>query len=396
MFEKIDLVILAGGYGTRIKAISKGIPKPILKLNNYTVLDYILMNFSKYKFRKIFIIAGYKGHLIKKKYNDKEYNLTKINVIIEKNPQGTATALNKIQSTCSKNFILVNGDTIFNIDLEDFYSKSKLVKNSIATIALCENKKNKYNKKLNYLTLKNNKIRINNFGHLMNGGIYLINKKIFKYINNKTHSLENDVVIQLINKNKISGVFFKNFLIDIGTPKTFKQAKYIIPRKFKKPAAFLDRDGVINEELGYVHNYKDFIYRKGVVQGLKHLIKKNYYIFIVTNQAGIAKKKFLLEDFLLLHAKIDKHLKKNKVYTDDIIYCPYHHKSQIKKYKKNSILRKPKPGMIKEILKKFDIDLNQSFVIGDQKKDKLMAKKMNINFEYAKKNFFKQIKNITK
>ena len=396
MFEKIDLVILVGGYGTRIRKVSKGLPKSMLKLNHYTILDYILMNLSKYKFRNIFIIAGYKGHLIRKKYDNLEYNLTKIKVFVEKKPKGTAIALEKIKNKCSKNFILANGDTIFDIDLNNFYKKSKSIKNSIASIALCKNKQSKHNKKLNNLGLKNNKLKLNKSGDLMNGGIYLINKNIFKHINKNTKSFENDVLIKLIEKNKVSGIFFDKFLIDIGTPKSFYEAKKIIPKKFKKPAAFLDRDGVVNEELGYVHNYKDFIYRKGVIKGLKHLIKKNYYIFIVTNQAGIAKKKFLLEDFLLLHAKIDKHLKKNKVYIDDIIYCPYHHKSKIKKYKKNSILRKPKAGMIKKILKRFNTDLNQSFVIGDQKKDELMAKKMNINFQYPNKDFFRQIKNITK
>ena len=70
MFEKIDLVILVGGYGTRIRKVSKGLPKSMLKLNHYTILDYILMNLSKYKFRNIFIIAGYKGHLIRKKYDN--------------------------------------------------------------------------------------------------------------------------------------------------------------------------------------------------------------------------------------------------------------------------------------------------------------------------------------
>ncbi len=394
MFEKIDLVILAGGYGTRIRSISKGIPKAILKLNSYTVLDYVIMSLSKYKFRKIYIIAGYKGFLIKKKYNNREYNLTKVNVIIEKNPSGTANAIKKIKKECSREFILVNGDTIFNIDLKKFFIKSKKKSNSIISIALCKNKQSKHNKKLNNLILKKNIISLNKNGKLMNGGIYCVNRKIFKYLNEHTKSLENDIILKLITKKKVSGVKFNNFLIDIGTPQSFRMGKNLIPKTIKKPAAFLDRDGVINEDNKYVHKFKDFIFRKGVIKGLKYLIKKNYFIFIVTNQAGIAKKKFKLDDFILLHKKIDKTLKKNNTYIDDVIFCPYHINSKIKKYKKNSILRKPKTGMIKEILKKFDIDLSKSFVIGDQKKDESMAKKMNLKFQFATNNFYDQVKTL--
>ena len=124
MFEKIDLVILAGGYGTRIKKISKNIPKILLKINNFTILDYVLMTYSKYKFRKIIIIAGFKGQLVKKRYHNKIYNLTKITVIEENKPKGTANAIRIIKNIVSNNFVLINGDTIFNINLANFVKRS--------------------------------------------------------------------------------------------------------------------------------------------------------------------------------------------------------------------------------------------------------------------------------
>jgi D,D-heptose 1,7-bisphosphate phosphatase len=391
MFEKIDLVILAGGYGTRIKKISKGIPKVLLKINNFTVLDYILMSNSKYKFRNIFIIAGHKGELIKKKYDNRIYNLTKIKVIQEKKPMGTGRALKIIKNIVSKNFILINGDTIFKINLNDFIKKSLSFKKALCTLAICHNSKNQYNKKLNNLTLIKNKIFFLKKSNFMNGGVYFFNKKIFNYFKKNTLSLENEIIKKLVDDKKVYGVNYKDFFIDIGTPKSFLKANILLKKFYYKPAAFLDRDGVINEDYGYVSQINNFKLRKNVISGIKKLIKNNFYIFIITNQAGIGKKIFSLKKFLILHKEINKIFLKKKIYIDDIKYSPYHLKSKIKKYQIKSNYRKPGNGMIKSILKSWSIDLQKSFFIGDKKSDYLCAKKSNINFKYTSKDFQKDI-----
>ena len=156
---------------------------------------------------------------------------------------------------------------------------------------------------------------------------------------------------------------------------------------------FLDRDGVINHDSGYVYKKKDFRFRKGVIKGLKYLIKKKYYIFIVTNQAGIAKGMFNENDFKKLHLYLKNNLSKKNIYFNDVQYCPYHPKGKIKIYKKKSSLRKPGNQMIKNILKKWLIDKRKSFMIGDKNSDKDCAKKSNLSFFYADSNFYTQIKN---
>ena len=87
----------------------------------------------------------------------------------------------------------------------------------------------------------------------------------------------------------------------------------------KKPAAFLDRDGVINYDRGYIYKFKDFKLRNGVIKGLQLLTKKKYLIFIVTNQAGIGKGLYTEKDFLILHLKIDRLFKKRKIKIHEII-----------------------------------------------------------------------------
>ena len=138
----------------------------------------------------------------------------------------------------------------------------------------------------------------------------------------------------------------------------------------------------------------NFTFRKGVIEGLKYLIKKKFLIFIVTNQAGIAKGIFKEKDFFKLHIDLKKKLSKKKIYFNDVQYCPFHQNGILKKYKKKSNLRKPDNQMIKNIFKKFLIDKKRSLMIGDKITDKKCAEKSNLTFFYAKENFLDQVKKI--
>jgi len=162
----------------------------------------------------------------------------------------------------------------------------------------------------------------------------------------------------------------------------------------KKPAAFLDRDGVINYDYGYVYRYKNFKLRPGVIKGLKLLTKNDYRIFIVTNQSGVARGFFKVEDVEFLHKLITKDLKKKKIIINEIKYSPFHIKGVIKKYKKNSKTRKPGNLMVKQLLKKWNTDQKKSFMIGDKNSDKICARTSKLYFQFPKKNFFSQIKSI--
>ncbi len=391
--NNLNLVILAGGKGSRIKKILKNQPKPMAKFNNKYFIEYIIQNFSKYNFKKIYILTGYKSKIIINKFNKKIFNFIEVICLKEKILMGTGGALNILKKKNINNFILINGDTIFNIDLNSLLKITK--KKQIGTIALTKNLSHK-NHKLSKLRLYKNTITNHSKGNLKNGGIYFFKKKIFKFINNKVSSLENDILPNLIDKKLLSGKIFSNFFLDIGTPKDYKKANNLLYKNFYKPAAFLDRDGVINYKKNYVYKKKDFKFKKGVIKGLKLLNQKGYYIFIVTNQAGIGKNIFKEKDFINLHKYIKIKLQKKKIYFNDVCYSPYHPKAKIKKYRKNSLTRKPGNLMIENIKKKWHINLKRSFMIGDQISDQLCAKKSKIYFEFANQNFYSQIKSIIK
>jgi histidinol-phosphate phosphatase family protein len=386
--NKVDLVILAGGKGSRIKKFLGKNPKPLLKIKKINFLQILLNKYAKYNFRKIYLLTGFRSKKIFNKFHNKEINFIKINCIKEKKLMGTGGCLFKLRKKLN-NFILVNGDTFFDIDMNKFL---ELKTGSIGSIALTKNHNYKSNNLLSNLCIKNNYVHYSKKKSLMNGGIYFFNKKIFKYISNKKISLEMDIMPELIINKYITGKKFTNFFLDIGTKKNLKVARKIIPIYLKRPAAFLDRDGVINKDLGYVSSSNRFIIKKNVIKGLKLLIKKNYYIFIISNQSGIAKKKFTYLQFLRFNIFFKKFFSRNKIFFDEIKYCLFHKDSKIPKLKKRSKFRKPGNLMIEKIFENWFINQKKSFMIGDKSSDKVCAQRSNLHFEFAENDFYKQTK----
>ena len=384
-----SLVILAGGKGSRISKYTKFVPKPLLKINNKAFLDYLLNFYAKFNFKKIYILTGYKSKFFNK-YNNKKNALSIIECVSEKEKLDTGGALLQIKKKINHNFLLINGDSFFEFDFFKFM-KIKISKNSLGKVFLMNNKNYKSNNKLANLNIIKNKISFG--GKLMNGGVYYL-KPAFLNLIKKKQSLEKDILPKLIIRKKIDGYFENTKFIDIGTYKNLKDSSKFFKNKKNISAAFLDRDGVINYDKKYVHKIKDLEFRSGAIDAIKFLNKKKIKVFIVTNQAGIAKNIFSEKVYLNFQKKYISMINKKNAIIDDIIYCPFHPLAKLKSYKKNSGYRKPGNLMIEALIKKWSVDKSKSFMIGDQKKDLLAAKKSKLYFEFAKENLFSQVKKI--
>jgi D-glycero-D-manno-heptose 1,7-bisphosphate phosphatase len=261
-------------------------------------------------------------------------------------------------------------------------------------MCLAKKKFNFYSKKLNNLSVKKNYIVLSNENKYINSGVSLLKKKILCNLKNEK-DFENEVLLKYIKKKKVIGKKFSNNLYEIGSYNNIIKFKNYIKKIKNRKSIFLDRDGVINYDYGYVSNLKKFKFRRGVISGLKLLIKKNFNIFIVTNQAGIAKNKFSLKNFIKLSKSIKEILSFNNIFINKLEFCPHHpNGAKNNVFKKNCNCRKPKIGMINNILKFNYVNKNKSIFIGDKKKDYLCAKRSGIRFLYAENNFFKQVKKI--
>ncbi|WP_133407414.1 D-glycero-beta-D-manno-heptose 1,7-bisphosphate 7-phosphatase [Parashewanella tropica] len=144
-------------------------------------------------------------------------------------------------------------------------------------------------------------------------------------------------------------------------------------------AVFLDRDGVINVDHGYVHKVDDFEYIEGVFDACKELKQMGYKLVVVTNQSGIARGMYSEDDFHALTEWMDWNFVDKGVELDGIYYCPHHPEKGLGEYKTDCDCRKPKPGMLISAARFLKIDLENSVMIGDKHDDMLAAKNAGIN-----------------
>ena len=398
-----DLVILVGGRGNRLRDLTKYTPKPMMDINGQPFIDILLRNLSKYYFEKIYLMAGYRSKKFIERYHNKKILFSKIIVITEKKPLGTGGALSLLRNKIKSNFILMNGDSFFNINLNTFIKKSLkyLNANIIGSIALVENKNYKSNNILSKLRISQNQIIKNcqKKQSLMNGGIYFFKKKILNNFKGKKKSLENDFLKKQILKQNIIGVKFKENFIDIGIKKNLYHFRSLNNKTNKNQRCiFFDRDGVINKSNGYVTKCKDFIINNGVKKTISYLNKKKILVIIITNQSAIARGYISEKQLENIHKFFCNNIKmSNGSFVNDIYYCPYLKNAKVNKYKKDSYFRKPRPGMILKALKDWQLKKNNCLMIGDKITDKIAARRAGIKFYIKKKNsLYSQVQNICK
>jgi D-glycero-D-manno-heptose 1,7-bisphosphate phosphatase len=137
----------------------------------------------------------------------------------------------------------------------------------------------------------------------------------------------------------------------------------------KHQALFLDRDGVINSDKGYVYRPDQFEFIEGIFDLCSKAMELNYLIIIITNQAGVGRGYYTEQQFHNLTRWMCQEFRAQDVYIDQVYFCPYHATHGIGEYKRESIFRKPGPGMILQAAKEFDVNLEKSVLVGDKETD---------------------------
>lgn len=379
-FQVKQAVVLCGGFGKRLGKITLKTPKPLLTFNNIPFLDYIINNLSRHNIEEVVLLCHYKRDLFVKKYHNKSLFGVRIKCVIEKFPLGTFGSIKNAKKVLDDFFLLLNGDTYFNINLRDLIV-SYDYKNFLGSVAIAKKKGKRFSNILLNRQGLITQFNSNKKSFLINSGSYIFSKKICKIKSKKFSSLEKDILPGLVLKRQIQGKKYidkHNKFIDIGVPKDYLKVENFLSKITLKKAAFLDRDGVINEDHGYVHKIKDFIWKKDTIKAIKYLNDKNYYVFIVTNQAGVSRGYYKETDVKKLHQWLSNELNKKGAYIDDYFYSLYHESSKKKFTNKEKKLRKPDIGMIKLAMVKWKILTKKSIVVGDRETDILMAKKANL------------------
>lgn len=137
----------------------------------------------------------------------------------------------------------------------------------------------------------------------------------------------------------------------------------------KNRAVFLDRDGTINVDKGFAYKMEDFEFIDGAIEAIRLLNESNFRVLVVSNQSGIGRGYFTEEDLQRLHRFISEELVKHGAWIDKFYYCPHHPEATIERYRAKCECRKPRSGLLEQAIEDFDIDVYQSFLVGDSLRD---------------------------
>lgn len=417
-------IIMAGGMGTRIQSVRSDVPKPMIEICGKPILQYQIENLKNCNLTDITIGVGHLGDVIKSHFGDGSAFGVKISYFTETHPLGTAGALFKMldargldsiqtKTVIDDDFLLLCGDVIFDIDFGrfiDFHKKhnawaSLMVhpnghpfdSSLIVTETLPPKEKGglpfETNRVVKWLSKEDERLYYKN---IVNAGIEIISPELLRetlktFVPRHPETpdkidLDRDVLKPGIKSGKIFAYHTSEYIKDMGTPERFYETEKDIKSgkvraknlSVKQKAVFLDRDGTINKENGFITKPEQFELISGVQEAIKEINKSGYLAIVVTNQPVIARGDATFEELEEIHNKMETELGKSGAYLDAIYYCPHHTDKGFPgeriEYKCGCGCRKPKPGLLLKAAKDFNIDLSQSFMIGDSENDVLAGK----------------------
>ena len=383
----MKVVIMAGGKGTRIAQVNATVPKPMIPIEGKPILEYQIETLKKQGYTDIILIVGHMGNVIQKYFGDGSAFGVQISYIVEEQPLGTAGALYFLKDEIQNDFLLLNGDIIFDVDIQKFleYHCNQRTAATILThpnshpydsgIIIADDK----NRVTNWLHKEDERLWYKN---RVNAGLHMFSPRIFESFHEaKKCDLDRDVLKPLIKEGELSVYDSPEYIKDMGTPDRYyaviediKSGKVSAKNlKNKQKAIFLDRDGTINKYVGFLTGINEFELLDGVTEAIKMINESGYLAIVVTNQPVIARGEVSVEELQEIHNKMETLLGQAGAYIDDIFYCPHHphkgYEGERPEYKIECECRKPKPGMLFAAAEKYNIDLSESWMIGDGEND---------------------------
>ena len=238
-------LILAGGRGTRLGAITEAIPKPMLRIaGDKPFLDYLIEMIERHGYDDIILLGGYLGEVLEAAYDGRRIGGARLRVLREKAPLGTAGALTIARETLDPRFLMMNGDAFFDINLRAL-EQAALEGGAMATLAL-----RSVPDAARYGRVIEEQGKVVAFLEkdpsrpgpgIINGGIYVLKREILDLVSALPSSLEQDVFPALVERGEIRGKAFDGYFLDIGLPETLEQGHRELPNVRVRPAAFFDR-----------------------------------------------------------------------------------------------------------------------------------------------------------
>ena len=394
-------VIMAGGKGTRISSVASDIPKPMIRIEGKPVLEHEIECLRDQGFTDLIITVSHLGHIIMDYFGDgsgispstgKPFGV-QIEYYVEKEPLGNAGALFRLKDKLTEDFLLLNADAIFDVDFNRFIAFHKQ-HGGVATLFTHPNS-HPYDSGLVFADnngavtkwLAKEDARPQYYRNRVNAGLHVLSPKILEQdINTPKIDLDRQLLKPLAGTGTMFCYDSPEYVKDMGTPERYDSvckdfvAGMVKGKNLqnKQKAIFLDRDGTLNRYIGFLRNIEDFELLPDVCEAVKQINASGYLAVVATNQPVIARGEVTYAQLQEIHNKMETLLGEKGAYLDAIYYCPHHphkgYEGEIPELKFDCSCRKPKPGMLVQAAEDFNIDLSQSWMIGDGENDILAGK----------------------
>ena len=393
-------ILMAGGRGTRIAELFPNIPKPLIPVAGMPILEREIRSLCAQGFKDIILTVGYLADKIIACFGDGSQFGAKIDYFVEESPLGNAGALFRLREKIGdESFLLLNADAAFDVDFNRMVAFHQN-HGGLVTLFTHPNS-HPYDSGL-VIADENGHVekwlakedeRPQWYDNRVNAGLHVIDPKVLDIslksleINKESGfpqgkvDLDRQILKPLCGSNMMFCYDSPEYVKDMGTPERFHQveADYkngVVQAKNltnKQKAIFLDRDGTINKYVGFLRNIDDFELIEGVAEAIKLINQSGYLAIVVTNQPVIARGEVTWEELNEIHKKMATLLGKEGAYVDGIYICPHHpdkgFEGERPEYKIDCDCRKPKPGLLLQAAKDFNIDLSESYMIGDSHRD---------------------------
>ena len=389
----MKVVIMAGGRGTRIAQLFPNIPKPLIPVDGMPILEREIRSLADQGFKDLILTVGYLAEKIQDYFGDGSRLGVHIEYFVERIPLGNAGALFRIREQLGDEpFFLLNADAAFDVDFKRMLAFHQQ-HGGLVTLFTHPNS-HPYDSGLIIADkdghveqwLSKEDVRPQWYDNRVNAGLHVIDPKVLDRLADKIDlsnkvDLDRQVLKPLCGTGAMYCYDSPEYVKDMGTPKRFHQveADYksgTVQAKNlhnKQRAIFLDRDGTINKYVGFLRDINDFELIEGTAEAIKKINESGYLAIVVTNQPVIARGEVSWDELYEIHRKMQTLLGQQGVYLDGIYICPHHpdkgFEGERPEYKIVCDCRKPKPGLLLKASKDFNIDLSQSYMIGDSDND---------------------------
>lgn len=362
-------LILAGDRGPRLDARDAATPKALLPVAGRPFLEYLVANLRRHGITDIVLSTGSQGQAFVSHFGDGRAFGVRLRHVREQTPLGTGGAVQNAAPSLDERFWLLNGDILFDCNYLDL--PLRLRPGHLAALALrpVPDASRYGNVEVEEGAVRRFRETSRSGPGYVWAGVSVLTREAVSRLPSGAGAIEETLFSALAAEGALAAGCSDGFFLDIGRPEALAQAETAIPAWRRKPCVFLDRDGVLNEDLGYVHTPDRFRWIQDAPAAVKWCNDRGYLVVVVTNQSGIARGYFDEAAFHRLMDWVREALRRQGAHLDDVYYCPHHPEAGTGPHTRVCDCRKPADGLLRRALAAWGADAARSLVIGDKASD---------------------------